>query len=71
MGVEVEGRVGRGGLAVCKELVSNSRRRVESTWGQARGRAQSGGAGVLVAHVALTGMLDLFYLKVVTQIHNI
>lgn len=69
MGVEVEGRVGRGSLAVCKELVSNSRgrRRVEPTWGQARGRAQGGGAGVLVAHMTLAGMLDLFYLKALTQ----
>lgn len=72
VGIEVEGRVGRGSLAVCKELVSNSRgrRSVEPTWGQARGRAQGGGAGVLVAHMALAGMLDLFYLRVVTQIQS-
>lgn len=72
MGVEVEGRVGGGSLAVCEELVSGSGRRcsVEPTWGQACGRAQGGGAGVLVANVALAGMLDLFYLRVVTQIQN-
>lgn len=72
MGVEVEGRVGRGGLAVCEELVSNTGRRcsVEPTRGQACGRAQGGGAGVLVTHVALAGMLDLFYLRVATQIQN-
>lgn len=72
MRVEVEGRVGRGSLAVCEELVSNSRRRgsVEPTGGQACGRAQGGGAGVLVAHVALAGMLDLFYLRVATQLQN-
>ncbi len=42
MRVEVEGRVGRGSLAVCEELVSNSGRRccVEPTRGQACGRAQ-------------------------------
>lgn len=64
MGVEVEGRVGGGSLAVCEELVSNSRGRrgVEPTRGQACSRAQGGGAGVLVAHMALAGMLDLFYL---------
>lgn len=69
MGVEVEGRVGRGSLAVCEELVSNGGRgcSVESARGQACGRAQGGGAGVLVANVALAGMLDLFYLKVATQ----
>lgn len=73
MGVEVEGRVGRGSLAVCEEVVSNSGRRsdVESTWGQACGRAQGGGTRVLVAHVAFAGMLDLFYLRVVTKIQNI
>lgn len=62
MGVEVESRVGRGSLAVCEELVSDSGRRcsVETTRGQACGRAQGGGAGVLVAHVALAGMRDLF-----------
>lgn len=73
MGVEVEGGVGGGSLAVCEELVSGSGRRcsVEPTWGQACGGAQGGGgAGVLVAHVALAGMLDLFYLRVVTQIQN-
>lgn len=65
--------MGRWGLAVCEELVSNCRGRssVEPTWGQACGRAQGGGAEVLVAHVALAGMLDLFYLRVVTQIHSI
>lgn len=72
MGVEVEGRVGRGSLAVCEELVSNSGRMsdVESTRGQACGMAQGGGARVLVAHVAFAGMLDLFYLRVVTKIKN-
>jgi len=74
VGVEVEGRVGGGRLAVGEELVSNSggrrRRRssVEATRGQARGRAEGGGAGVLVAHVALAGMLDLFYLRAGTQL---
>ena len=67
VGVQVEGRVGRGCLAVCEELVSDCGRgcRVEPAGGQAGGGAQGGGAGVLVAHVALTGMLDLFYLRVV------
>lgn len=65
VGVEVECGVGRGSLAVCEELVSHSggRRGVEPTRGQACGRAQGGGAGVLVAHVALAGLLDLFYLR--------
>lgn len=69
VGVEVEGGLGGRSLAVCEELVSNSGRRcdVESTGGQARGRAQGGRTGVLVAHVAFTGMLDLFYLRVVTK----
>lgn len=72
VGVEVEGRVGRGSLAVCEELVSNSGRRcsMKSTRGQARGGAQDGGAGVLVAHVALAGMLNLFYLRIVTKLQN-
>lgn len=67
--VQVEGRVCRRSLAVCKELVSDGggRRSMESTRGQARGRAQGGGAGVLVAHVALAGMLDLFYLLVAVR----
>lgn len=62
--VEVEGRVGRWGLVVCEELVSYSggRRGVEPAGGEANGRVQGGGAGVLVAHVALTGMLDLLNL---------
>ena len=68
--VQVEGRVCRGSLAVCKELVSNSwgGHSMEPTGGQAGGRAQGGGAGVLVAHVALAGMLDLFYLRAVMYI---
>lgn len=39
MGVEVESRVGRGGLAVCEELVSNGGRGcgVEPTGGKTRG----------------------------------
>lgn len=37
---------------------------MKPTGGQACGRARSGGAGVLVAHMALAGMLDLSYLKV-------
>lgn len=55
----------RGGLAVCEELVSNSKGRhgVEPIRWQACSRAQCRGAGVLVAHVALAGMLDLFYLR--------
>ena len=70
MGVEVEGGVGGGCLAVCEELVSDRGRRcgVEPTRRQACGGAQGGGAGVLVAHVALAGMLDLFYLRAVTKI---
>lgn len=66
VGVKVEGR---GSLAVCEELVSNSGRRcsVEPTRGQACGRAQGGGVGVLVAHMTLAGMLDLFYLLVVVR----
>lgn len=69
MGVEVEGGVGWGSLAVCEELVSDSgrRRSVEPTRGQTCGGAQGGGAGVLVAHVAFTGMLDLLYLRVATK----
>lgn len=69
MGVEVEGGMGWGSLAVCEELVSDSGRRrgVEPTRGQACGGAQGGGAGVLVAHVAFTGMLDLLYLRVATK----
>lgn len=65
VGVEVEGRVGRGSLAVCEKLVSNSRGRrgVESARGQTCGGAQGGGAGVLVAHVTPAGMLGLFYLR--------
>lgn len=72
MRVEVEGGVGGGSLAVCEELVSHSwgRRSVEPTRGQACGKAQGGGAGVLVAYVALAGMLDLLYLRVATHIHN-
>lgn len=65
--VQVEGGVCRGGLAVCEELVSNSggrRRSVEPTRGQTRGGAQGGRAGVLVAHVALAGMLGLLCLRV-------
>lgn len=70
VGVEVEGRVGRGSLAVCEELVSNSGRRcsMKSTRGQACGGAQHGGTGVLVAHVALAGMLNLFYLGIVMKL---
>lgn len=69
MGVEVEGRVGRGSLAVCEELVSNSGRRcgVEPTGGKTCGGSQVGTGGVLVAHVALAGMLDLFYLNLATR----
>lgn len=65
MWVQVEGGVCGGSLAVCEELVSNSggRRSVEPTRGQTSGGAQGGGAGVLVAHVALTGMLDLLCLR--------
>lgn len=72
MRVQVEGRVGGGCLAVCEELVSDSGRRcgVEATGGQAGGGAQGGGAGVLVTHVALAGMLDLFCLRVVAQIRK-
>ena len=72
MGVEVEGRVRRGSLGVCEELVSDSRGRssVEPTRGQTCGKAQGGGVGILIAYVALAGMLDLFYLRAVTQIHN-
>lgn len=69
MGVEVEGRVARGSLAVCEELVSNSGRRcgVEPTGGKTCGGTQVGTGGVLVAHVALAGMLDLFYLSLATR----
>lgn len=69
MGVEVEGGVGGGSLAVCEELVSNSGRRcgVEPTGGKTCGGTQVGTGGVLVAHVALAGMLDLFYLSVATR----
>lgn len=73
VGIEVKGRVGGGSFAVCEELVSDSwrRRDVESTRGETCGRTQSGGAGVLVAHVTLTGMLHRFYLRVVTQTRNL
>lgn len=60
----------RGSLGICEELVSNSRGRrssMEPTGRQASGKAQGGGAGVLVAYMALAGMLGLFYLRVVTQ----
>lgn len=71
VGVEVEGRVGRGSFAVCEELGSDSGRMcgMEPTGGQARGGSQGSGdgAGVLVAHVAFAGVLDLFYLRVVTR----
>lgn len=69
VGVEVKSWVGRGSLAVCKELVSNSGRRcsVEPTGGKTRGGTQVGTARVLVAHVALAGMLDLFYLSLATR----
>lgn len=69
VGVEVKGRVGRGSLAVCEELVSNSgwRCSVESIGRKACGGTQVGTGRVLVAHVALAGMLDLFYLRVVTR----
>lgn len=69
MGVEVEGTVGRGSLAVCEKLVPNSGRRcsVEPTGGKTCGRTQVGTGGVLVAHVALAGMLDLFYLSLATR----
>lgn len=69
MGVEVEGGVGGGSLAVCEELVSNSGRRcgVEPAGGKTCGGAQAGAGGVLVAHVALAGMLDLLYLSVATR----
>lgn len=40
---------------------------MEPTGRQASGKAQGGGAGVLVAYMALAGMLGLFYLRVVTQ----
>lgn len=64
--VQVKGRVCGGSLCVCEELVSNNRGRhsMKPTGGQTCGGAQGGGAGVLVAHMALAGMLDLFYLKV-------
>lgn len=69
MGVEVEGRVGRRSAAVCEELVSNSGRRcgVEPTGRKTCGGTQVGTGGVLVAHVALAGMLDLFYLSLATR----
>lgn len=73
VGVQVEGRVGRGSLAVCKELVSNSVRRcaVQPIGGKACGGTQVGTGGVLVAHMALAGMLNLFYLRAVTKVSNI
>lgn len=69
VGVELEGRVGRGSLAVCEELVSNSGRRcgVEPIGGKTCGGTQAGTGGVLVAHVALAGMLDLFHLSLATR----
>lgn len=72
VGVEVEGGVGRRCLAVCEELVSNSGRRcsVEATGGWAGCRGGGRGARVLVAHVALAGMLDRFYLRVGTRVRN-
>lgn len=68
VGVELEGRVGRGSLAVCEELMSNSGRRcgVEPTGGKTCSGTQAGTGGVLIAHVALAGMLDLFYLSLET-----
>lgn len=39
---------------------------METILGQACGGTQCGGAGVLVAHMALAGMLDLLYLRVIT-----
>lgn len=61
----VEGRVGGGSLAVCEELVTDNGGRcgLEPARRHAWGGAQAGGAGVLAAHVALAGMLDLFYLR--------
>lgn len=72
VGVEVEGRVGRGSFAVCEELWSDSgwRSGVEPAGGQARGGSQGGRTRVLVAHVAFAGVLDLFYLRVVTRTHT-
>lgn len=72
VGVEVEGRVGWGSFAVCEELGSDSGRRsgVEPAGGQARGGSQGGRTGVLVAHVAFAGVLDLFYLRMVTRAHT-
>lgn len=69
MGVQVEGRVRRGSLAVCEELVSHSGRRcaVEPIGGKACGGTQVGTGGVLVTHMAFACMLDLFYLRVVTR----
>lgn len=69
VGVEMEGGMARGGLAVCEELVSNSGRRcgVKPIGGKACGGTQVGTGGVLVAHMALAGMLDLFYLRVATR----
>lgn len=56
VGVEVEGRVGRGGFAVGEEVGSDS----GPAGGQAGGGSQGGRTGVLVAHVAFAGVLDLF-----------
>lgn len=72
VGVEVEGRVGRRCFAVSKELGSDSGRRscVEPAGGQACGGSQGGRTRVLVAHVAFAGVLDLFYLRVVTHTHT-
>lgn len=69
MGVQVEGRVRRGSIAVCEELVSNSGRRcaVEPIWRKAWGGTQVGTGGVLVTHMALARMLDLFDLRAVTR----
>lgn len=73
MGVQVEGRVGRVSLAVREELVSNSGRRctVQPIGGKACGGTQVGTGGVLVAHMALAGMLNLFYLRGVRKVSNI
>lgn len=69
MWVQVKGRVCGGSLGVCEKLVPDSwgRQSMKPTGGQTRGRARGGGAGVLVAHMALAGMLDLPYLKVLFQ----
>lgn len=57
--VKVEGGVCWGSFAIGEELVSDSGWRdcMESAGGQTRRRVQGRGAGVLVAHVTLTGML--------------